>query len=160
MLFSTSCNQKPDKTDDTPVATPDCEDNERLISRAETVVMVDNFLAVRDSILAGSTNYVNAAGKEVKYANNTAVLFSLEDMKCFIAYVERFNNEYSDLGMRAYLAASTGKDGNLAGTIVFVPTGSPEGTTKSGTIPNIPGANSLNHGTVTMPPFGPVVINP
>lgn len=130
------------------------------ISRKASVIMVDDNLAIRDSILAAPVKYKNAAGDDVDYDMSTEVSFSLENMKEFITYIESYGEQYANLGVRAYMAASTGEEGKLTGTVIFVPTGYAIDGGDPGTSPNIPGANSLNHGNDGMPPNNNVLTNP
>lgn len=136
------------------------ENTNGQITREASIPMVDDNLAIRESILAASVKYKNAAGDEVDYEMSTEVSFSLENMKEFITYIESHGEQYANLGIRAYMAASAGEEGKLTGTVIFVPTGYAIDGGDPGTSPNIPGANSLNHGNDGMPPNNNVLTNP
>lgn len=130
-----------------------------LISRAESVTMVNEFLAARTSILNGDVTYLNAANDPVVYNSSTEVHFTLKEMQKFMSYLESLGSDYDNLGIRAYFAAKTGENGDLTSTVILVPTGVPAGSGDEGN-PNIAEAYSLNHGHAGMPPFGTPLTNP
>lgn len=130
-----------------------------LISRAESVTMVNEFLAARTSILNGDVTYLNAANDPVVYNSSTEVHFTLKEMQKFMSYLESLGSDYDNLGIRAYFAAKTGENGDLTSTVILVPTGVPAGSGDEGN-PNIAEAYSLNHGNAGMPPHGSVLTNP
>jgi hypothetical protein len=136
------------------------ESSNGQISREVSVNMVNESLAIRDAILAAPVKYKNATGKDVAFNMSTEVSFSLENMKNFISYIESHGDKYGNLGVRAYMAAITEKEDELTSTIIFVPTGYDLDGGDPSTSPNIPEANSLNHGQDCMPPYNNILTNP
>lgn len=162
LILVTACNWPAASNDDgdQPLA---CEGENGQIKREEAVKMVDDFLLVNNMIIERDLPYINTKGDTINYSHSPTVHFSLEDMKCFIEYVESFEGDYNNLGIRAYLAAKDNGKGNYETTILFAPTGYPMLKNSSDSIqgnPNIPGTNLLNHGTAGMPPSGTELTNP
>lgn len=141
-------------------ASLDCSGDNGQINRDAGIAMVRQYDAIRNSIVNDTTIvYRDTTDAVVNFKHSTEVYFNLDDIKCFIEYVESFDDNYDNLGMRAYLAASDDQNGTLTSTIIFAPAGTTTGS-RSADIPNIPGASLLNHGTAGMPPVNVVLQNP
>ncbi|GAK76072.1 hypothetical protein JCM19296_1669 [Nonlabens ulvanivorans] len=161
VLLVTACNWPTD----TPETALDCSgDGHGIIQRSQGVQMVNDFNQINQTIINENLSYINTNGDSINVSHTPEVHFNLDDMKCFIEYVESFEGEYENLGIRAYLAAQNDPTtNNYKTTIIFAPTGYPVVTTGSAIFPqapNIPGADLLNHGNAGMPPVGTGLSNP
>lgn len=154
VMLVSACNWPPTSSDDVAL---DCSgDGHGIIQRTQGVEMVNDFNQINQTIINENLSFTNASGNPIDLALSTEVQFDLEDMKCFIEYVESFEGDYENLGIRAYLAAQNDPTtSNYKTTIIFAPTGYPKvtnGTAMFPQAPNIPGADLLNHGNSGMPP--------
>lgn len=169
-LIFTSCNMSNNKTLENTKGDPviqevvkGCTGDHGQIKRDAAVLMVNDYNLINETITNAKLPYVNAQKEPINLSLSTEVHFSLENMKCFIEYVESMGEDYDNLGIRAYLAAQDSGDGNYETTILFAPTGNSkkgEMNQRSSSSLNIPGANLLNHGHAGRPPTSAVLTNP
>ena len=163
VVLVTACNW-PVNTDE-DIAAIDCSgDGHGIIQRTKVVQMVNDFTQINQTIMNENLSYISANGDPINLSLSPEIHFNLDDMKCFIEYVESFEGDYNNLGIRAYLAAQNDPaTSNYKTTIIFAPTGYPNATTGTAIFPqapNIPGADLLNHGNAGMPPIGTGLTNP
>lgn len=161
VVLVTACNWPPAKGDDDLAL--DCSgDGHGIIQRPQGVAMVNDFTQINQTIINENLSYVNANGNPINLSLSPEIHFDLDDMKCFIEYIESFEGDYENLGIRAYLAAQNEPaTSNYKTTIIFAPTGYPVVTTGMVIFPrtpDIPGADLLNHGNSGMPPS--ILTNP
>lgn len=147
-----SCNPQSDNGDDGN-SNIVCTDTIGRITRAAAIVQQDFYVQNLHR-----TRLQSAVG--VPYEDNREFWFDLDELKCYIEYVERFgsDNGYNNLGMRVYLGAKDEGDGRIRTQAFFYGTGrfaGAGGFTQSGpgiVEPNLPGIDALNKSASGLPP--------